>query len=146
RLWALKRAGSAAREVRAAQGLLKAQRPDGGWAQRDAMKSDAYATGSALVALHRAAGLATTDPAFRRGLKYLLASQLKDGTWHVRSRSRPFQAYFESGFPHAKDQFISLAASGWASTALALALPPATPGAAPAPAREPVPDRLVVLT
>src|SRR5262249_30695586 len=45
RLWALKRAGSGAREVQAAaQALLKAQRPDGGWAQRDSMKPDAYAT------------------------------------------------------------------------------------------------------
>src|SRR5262249_13807004 len=44
-------------------------------------------------------------------------------TWYVRSRSKPFQTYFESGFPHGKDQFISLAASSWATTALALALP-----------------------
>jgi hypothetical protein len=87
------------------------------------MESDAYATGTALVALHEAGGLATTDPAYRKGVKYLLAAQLPDGTWHVRSRSRPFQTYFESGFPHGKDQFISLAASGWAATALALALP-----------------------
>ena len=31
--------------------------------------------------------------------------------------------YFESGFPHGKDQFISIAASSWATTALALSLP-----------------------
>jgi hypothetical protein len=122
----LQRVGSGAREVRAAaRELVEAQRPDGGWAQRDTMRSDAYATGTALVALHQAAGLATGDPVYRRGLKYLLAAQLGDGTWHVRSRSKPFQTYFESGFPHGKDQFISLAASGWATTALALALPPA---------------------
>ena len=58
-------------------------------------------------------------------LSYLLATQRPDGTWYVRSRSRPFQIYFESGFPHGKDQFISMAASGWATTALALTLPPA---------------------
>ena len=58
-------------------------------------------------------------------MRFLLASQLADGSWHVRSRSRPFQIYFESGFPHGKDQFISVAASGWAATALALTLPPA---------------------
>jgi hypothetical protein len=125
RLWALKRLGAEAEEVEsAARELLGTQRPDGGWAQLEAMKSDAYATGTVLVALHQAAGLQTSDPAYRRGVKYLLQSQLADGTWHVRSRSRPFQIYFESGFPHGKDQFISLAASSWATAALGLSLPP----------------------
>jgi hypothetical protein len=108
----------------AAQQLIKTQRTDGGWAQTETMDSDAYATSSALVALHEAAGLATDDPVYRRGLTYLLKTQQVDGSWHVRSRSKPFQLYFESGFPHGKDQFISLAASSWAVTALALALPP----------------------
>jgi hypothetical protein len=103
---------------------LKTQRDDGGWAQLDSLKSDAYATGSALVALHQAGALPTTDPAYQRGLKFLLATQQDDGSWHVKSRSKPFQLYFESGFPHGKDQFISLAASSWATTALVLALPP----------------------
>jgi hypothetical protein len=126
RLWGLKRVGSDSKEVQAAaQQLIKTQGSDGGWAQLDSMKSDAYATGTALVVLHEAAGLGTSDPVYRRGVKYLISTQLKDGTWHVRSRSRPFQTYFESGFPHGKDQLISLAASSWAATALALALPPA---------------------
>lgn len=125
RLWAMQRAGCEAKKVQAvARELIEKQRDDGGWAQRDDMQSDAYATGTTLAALHQAAGLATNDPIFQRGLKYLLATQAKDGTWHVRSRSKPFQTYFESGFPHGKDQFISLAASSWATTALALALPP----------------------
>ena len=125
RLWALKRIGGDAKDVRgAAETLIKDQRGDGGWAQKDDMKSDAYATGTVLVALHEAGGLATNDAVYQRGVKYLLATQKEDGSWHVRSRSKPFQTYFESGFPHGKDQFISLAASGWATTALALALPP----------------------
>jgi squalene cyclase len=103
--------------------LLETQRPDGGWSQRDDMESDAYATGSALVALHQAGGLATDDAAYRRGLTYLISCQQNDGSWHVVSRSKPFQIYFESGYPHGKDQFISIAAAGWATTALALALP-----------------------
>ena len=124
RLWALKRVGSDTKVVQAAaQELLKTQRPDGGWAQTDTLKADAYATGTALVGLHEAAGLATSDPVYQRGVKRLLATQREDGTWYVRSRSKPFQTYFESGFPHGKDQFISLAASSWATTALALALP-----------------------
>lgn len=126
RLWAMKWAGSAAREVKAAaQELIKTQRPSGGWAQRDTMEPDAYATGTALVVLHEGAGLPASDPVYQRGVRFLLATQLKDGSWHVRSRSKPFQTYFESGFPHGKDQFISLAASSWATTALALSLPAA---------------------
>jgi Squalene-hopene cyclase C-terminal domain len=124
RLRTVQRLGCPAGDVQAAaQELVKTQRPDGGWAQRDGMESDAYATGTALVALHESAGLAPSDPVYQRGVAYLLAAQLEDGSWHVRSRSKPFQTYFESGFPHGKDQFISLAASSWATTALALALP-----------------------
>jgi hypothetical protein len=124
RLWALERAGAADRIVQAAaQELLRIQRPDGGWAQKESMQPDAYATGTALVALNQAGGLKTDAEAYRRGLKYLLSTQLRDGSWRVASRSDPFQTYFESGFPHGKDQFISLAASSWAATALALSLP-----------------------
>ncbi|MCU0704575.1 MAG: hypothetical protein MUF18_11415, partial [Fimbriiglobus sp.] len=97
---------------------------DGGWAQNDLRFSDAYATGSALFALHTAGGVNSKDPAFVRGLRFLLGTQLDDGTWHVRTRSRPVQVYFESGFPHGKDQFISCAATGWATAALALACEP----------------------
>ncbi len=125
RLWGMQRAGCAAEKVQtAARELIDKQRKDGGWSQSDDLKSDAYATGTALAALHQAAGLSTNDPVYQRGIKYLVTTQLKDGSWHVRSRSEPFQTYFESGFPHGKDQFISLAASSWAAMALALALPP----------------------
>ena len=58
-----------------------------------------------------------------RSMADLLATQRADGTWLVRSRSKPFQPYYESGFPHGQDQFISSAATGWAATALAAALP-----------------------
>src|SRR5262249_47443499 len=94
RLWGLKRAGAGEKELQAAaQELLRGQRKDGGWAQTDDMESDAYATGSALAALHRAGGLAVSDPAYQRGLKFLTGSQLEGGSWLVRSRSRPFQLY-----------------------------------------------------
>ena len=58
------------------------------------------------------------------GVAYLVKTQLSDGTWLVKSRSKPFQTYFESGFPHGKDQFISIAGSCWATTALILAARP----------------------
>lgn len=106
----------------ASKELLAMQRDDGGWNQLPDMDSDPYATGTALVALHEAGELKTSDPAYQRGLAYLLKTQQDDGSWHVKSRSKPFQTYFETGFPHGKDQFISAAASGWSTTAIALAL------------------------
>jgi N-acyl-D-amino-acid deacylase len=108
---------------RATAELLEAQRKDGGWAQTSDLKSDAYATGSVLVALIRAGDVQADHPAMRRGVQYLVDTQLEDGSWHVVSRAKPFQTYFESGFPHGKDQFISIAGSGWATLALLLAIP-----------------------
>ena len=124
RLRALHVAGAPQEEIqRATQELLQTQRADGGWEQLTGMESDAYATGTALVALHQAGGLATAEPAYGKGLRYLISAQLADGSWHVKTRSEPIQSYYESGYPHGKDQFISIAAAGWATTALALALP-----------------------
>lgn len=122
RLLGLKEAGADAKDIAAAAWeLAREQRADGGWAQLSSGASDAYATGSALWALQSAGGLPTTAPAYRAGLAYLLRTQLPDGSWYVKSRSKPFQPYYESGFPHEKDQFISIAASGWATAALAVA-------------------------
>lgn len=124
RLLGLKESGADEAIVKqAADELLKSQREDGGWGQLDTMFGDAYATGTALVALHWSGRLPADDPAYRRGLTFLLGTQRDDGSWRIRSRSRPFQKYFETGFPHKKDQFISCSASAWATTALALALP-----------------------
>ena len=125
RLWALKLADVSQEDLQAASKvLLDTQQEDGGWSQNSELTSDAYATGSALVALHQAGGLSVAEAAWERGLKFLLDTQLEDGSWHVRSRSKPFQEYFESGFPHGTDQFISIAASSWAATALVLAFEP----------------------
>jgi len=124
RLLALKAASSPEEMIRkASDDLLATRRDDGGWSQLDGGTSDAYATGSALVALHLAGRLATDSPAYRGGLRFLVADQRGDGSWFVASRSKPFQPYFESGFPYGKDQFISMAASSWAVTALSLACP-----------------------
>ncbi|MBM3457644.1 MAG: hypothetical protein FJX77_03805 [Armatimonadetes bacterium] len=120
RLWALREAGSAPDELAAAAAeLLQTQRADGGWAQLEGMESDAYATGTALSVLHETGRLKAGDPAYRRGLRFLLGSRRPEGVWQVVSRSKPFQPYFESGFPYGKDQWISSAATGWAVVALA---------------------------
>jgi squalene-hopene/tetraprenyl-beta-curcumene cyclase len=130
---------------RATQELLQTQRSDGGWAQLDSTESDAYATGTALTALHQAGGVATSDAAYQRGLTWLLKAQQADGSWHVATRSTPIQTYYESGYPHGEDQFISITAAGWATTALALALPKAAqaetkPTTKPAPKSKPAAD------
>jgi hypothetical protein len=127
RLRALAFASAAPHEIgNAAQALLHTQRADGGWAQLDGAESDAYATATALAALHQAGDLPAVDRTYVNGLRYLLAAQLPDGSWHVKTRSKPIQVYYESGYPHEKDQFISITAASWATAALALALPPAT--------------------
>jgi mono/diheme cytochrome c family protein len=103
---------------RAAADLRSLQASSGGWSQEVSMDADAYATGEALVAL-QGSGLTASDPVVRRGIEFLVRSQLQDGSWYVPSRSVPIQAYFESGFPHGADQWISAAATAWAVTALA---------------------------
>jgi ankyrin repeat protein len=109
----------------AAVALAAEQRTDGGWAQLEWLPaSDAYATGQALMALHQAGGMPVSDPVYRRGVEYLLRTRLEDGSWHVRTRAMGFQPYFESGFPHGPDQWISAAATAWSAMALALTVPP----------------------
>jgi hypothetical protein len=88
------------------------------------LKSDAYATGQVLCALHEAGGIPVDAPAFRRGVDFLLRTQLASGSWHVPTRSFPVVAFSNSGFPHGRSQFISAAATCWATMALALTIPP----------------------
>jgi ankyrin repeat protein len=105
---------------KAALDLIALQQPDGGWAQTSTLSSDAYATGQALTALVESRSLAPSDPVYQRGVRFLLNTQLEDGSWHVRTRARPVQPYFDSEFPHERDQFISAAATNWATMALSL--------------------------
>lgn len=127
RLWALRYSGRDDSAIQAAaEELSQTQRSDGGWAQTEELESDAYATGSALVALHQAGRLPVSDAVYQRGVKFLVEDYLEDGSWLVNSRSNPFQKYFETGFPHGTDQWISIAATSWATAALALACPPVT--------------------
>jgi hypothetical protein len=78
-----------------------------------------------------------TDPAWQRGLRFLLERQEGDGTWHVARRAFPFQPTMNSGFPHHRDSWLSAAATSWAVLALTRALPvgPASgqPAAQPTP-------------
>jgi hypothetical protein len=120
RLLGLVWSGAPAPEIAGQSGRVKAlQRTDGGWSQLPSMNSEAYSTGQAIYAL-RIAGGSNRDSAYRRGIGYLLRTQLEDGTWFVRSRATiPLQVYFETGFPYGADQFISAAGTSWAVMALA---------------------------
>jgi len=112
--------GSAGAMNRSAATLAAAQLPEGGWSQMPTMGADAFATGQALFALHTAGKIPVTSAVYKKGVDYLLNSQAADGSWHVKTRSIWVQPYFDSGYPHAHDQWISAAGSAWASMALSL--------------------------
>lgn len=136
-LFGLKWSGAKADAIaKATKALMAEQRPDGGWAQTPKMKSDPYATGQALAALHLAGGVPVKDARWRKGIAWLMRAQEDDGSWKVKSRSKPFQKYFESGYPHGTDQFISITAGSWATMALLLTRPPAK-GQPPTPLTPP---------
>ncbi len=141
RLFGLKWTGADAGKLReAADQLLALQQADGGWAQIRSRSTDAYATAEALVALHQAGGISADNPAWRRGVKYLLDNQKSDGSWLVETRQlspAPISPpYFETGYPHEKHQFISASAASWAIMALSHALPQASAPAKPLPLPE----------
>ena len=124
RLRSLKLVGAESQDIGAAvETLLATQRDDGGWAQKKDMKSDAYATATALTTLLRDGHVDRGSKAAQQAARFLLDAQKDDGSWHVVTRAKGFQTYFESGYPHGKDQFISCAAGGWATIALTLMLP-----------------------
>ena len=104
--------------------LARSQRDDGGWGQTPEMQSDAYATGQALLMLIQTGGYPDKKSKFesvtyRNGIAFLLRTQQEDGSWHVVTRSKPVQVFFDNGDPHGKDQFISMMATSWATAALA---------------------------
>jgi ankyrin repeat protein len=111
---------------KAARALAGTQLPDGGWSSIPGRPSDAYSTGEVLVALHDAGHLPVTDPAWRRGIGYLVSTQAADGSWHVASRLHPpaqvSPPYFESGLPYGHDQYLSASAASYAIMALSMAL------------------------
>jgi ankyrin repeat protein len=113
--WAQSNASLRESRTRELQAL---QRSDGGWGQTPFLPSDAYATGQVLYAL-RELGVPASDQSLQRGVTFLTRTQRPDGSWQVRSRAMKIQPYFESGFPHSHDQWISQAGTSWAAMALA---------------------------
>lgn len=108
----------------AAAALARMQAKDGSWSQLPAQTGDAYATGEALYALQQAGKF---NKQVSEGIEYLLRTQANDGSWHVKSAlyspARISPPYAESGFPYARDQYISFAGTAWALIAMAETLP-----------------------
>lgn len=107
----------------ATKALIELQQESGGWGQLPGAEADAYATATVLSALIEVGEMTLADPVVVRGVEWLLKQQQSDGTWHVVTRAKPIQEYYESGFPYEKDQFISISASGWALLTLVQSLP-----------------------
>jgi N-acyl-D-amino-acid deacylase len=103
--------------------IFAAQRVDGGWAEIDDGQSDTYSTGQTLFMLLKT-GTAADHPSIPRARDYLLKSQYADGSWlatsHVKFKTQP---YFENDDPHGVSQFLSTAATAWATAGLAQLLP-----------------------
>jgi len=115
----------------ATRDLLERQLPAGGFPQLAGYAPDAYSTGEALFALHEA-GMPASDPAWQKGAAFLISSQARDGSWHVRTRmlspASISPPYFSTGFGYGKDEFLSYAGSCWAVMALAAGLADAPTG------------------
>lgn len=101
--------------------LLTMQSKDGGFAGRPGLTSEPYATGLAIFALRDGGRMPATDAVITRAAAWLKAAQLPDASWYQSSRSPKFQPYFESGFPHGHDQWISASATAWAVIGLSRA-------------------------
>jgi ankyrin repeat protein len=118
--------GTAAERAPFLQSLKGAQNQDGSWSLLPGYGGEAYATGEALYALHVSGDVATNDPVYEKGVRWLLGNQLDDGSWFMPTRAVPVQPHtFESGFPHGWHQFASDGASSWATMALLFTLPDA---------------------
>lgn len=84
--------------------------------------SDALSTGQTIFMLCNA-GTSPDDPAIARGCDFLLRTQNADGSWEFESHAKPVQPFFDNGDPHDKNQFISVAATAWATSALVRFMP-----------------------
>jgi squalene-hopene/tetraprenyl-beta-curcumene cyclase len=103
--------------------LKAAQNQDGSWSQLPGIPADAYATGQALYALHVSGAVSIDDPVYKKGVQWLLRNQLADGSWFAPTRAVPVQPHTFESFPNGWHQFISDAASCWATMALLFTLP-----------------------
>ena len=74
----------------------------------------------------RAASVPANDPVYQKGVQWLLRNQLADGSWFAPTRAVPVQPHTFESFPNGWHQFVSEAASSWATMALLFTLPDKT--------------------
>jgi len=101
--------------------LLRRQNPDGGWAQTPELTSDAYATGQALYVLGLA-GVKNECKEIRRGVDFLVTTQLEDGSWKMLPRATPERQASINLWP------INHFGAAWATMGLVRSLPPVKEG------------------
>ena len=114
-------AGASRADASAARDLIALQRDDGGWSQIPTLSSDAYATGQALTALaetgvwSRRSGLPVEGCGSSSGRSSKMVV--------VRPQPGPSDpALLRQRIPARSDQFISAAATNWATMALTWAV------------------------
>jgi hypothetical protein len=123
RLLGLGWAHAAAERLReAAADLAGTQSSDGGWSQLPDTPSDPYATGQALLALLESETVQAGDPVVGRGRAFLLRTQRVDGSWFLKARP-PLPPHVDTGYPIGRDEVSSMAATNWATAALARGAP-----------------------
>lgn len=123
RLWGLHHlGGEEASKARVLKAVFAAQNKDGGWGETSELPSDTFSTGQTIFMLCYT-GTASDDPAITGGRDFLLRTQQTDGSWKFVSHAIPAQPFFDNGDPHGKNQFISVAATAWATAALIQLMP-----------------------
>jgi len=121
---ALADAGASAPErVPFVDALKAAQNQDGSWSQLPDTRADAYSTAEVLYALYVSGDMPANDSVYHKGVQWLLRNQLADGSWFAPSRAVPVQPHTFESFPNGWHQFVSDAASSWATMALLFTLP-----------------------
>jgi hypothetical protein len=125
RLWGLHHlGGDEALKKSTLAAIFTAQQDYRVWAETKDRPSDTYSTGQTMFMLLKT-GTAADHPAIIRARDYLLKTQHADGSWlaesHVKFKAQP---YFENGDPYGEHQFLSTAATAWATAGLAQLLPP----------------------
>ncbi len=124
RLWGLHQLGGEETVKQSTlDAILASQREDGGWAETKDRDSDTYSTGQTLFMLLKI-GVASNHPAIIGARDFLLNRQAADGSWLAESHiNLKAQKYFENGDPYGDHQFLSTAATAWATAGLAQLLP-----------------------
>lgn len=98
--------------------LAQLQNADGGWSGKPGAPSDPLTTGLALYSLRVGGAAPRSHPSVRKATDYLLRHQDENGAWYVNKTVAPFNYYFDGGFPGGESQYVSFAATGWATLAL----------------------------